>query len=208
MKKLISLPLTLFVSYALACGDHDLPDPGSSVQVVEATVQTAKMDGPLFVTVLGEFKNTTGSKIGNLVVEAKLIDASGKVVDVLSQPVYGLVVPAGQQVAFRIQGPAAVKESLYAGVRARVVSAEAHAPSAPRAAKQESNRFVDFLVSWGPMLLLIAVWIFLARKYSGKGSTQDKMLNAIGEQNVLLAKQISAIEAIGAAVTVKASGDV
>jgi ATP-dependent Zn protease len=207
MKKLVSLPLLLLASHTLACADHELPDPSASVQIVEATVSTSKTDGPLFVTVLGSFKNTTGSKIDSLVVEAKLTNSSGKVIDVLSQPVYGLVVPAGQQVAFRLQGPAAVKEGLYAGVQARVVSAEAHAPSTPRAAKQESNRVIDFLASWGPMLLLIAVWIFLARKYSGKGSTQEKMLVAIGEQNALLAKQISAIEVIASAATRKGTGD-
>lgn len=207
MKKLISLPLLLLASYAFACADHDLPDPSSSVQVVEATVSTSKTDGPLFVTVLGSFKNTTANRIESLVVEAKLTDSNGKVIDVLSQPVYGLVVPAGQQVAFRLQGPAAVKENLYAGVQARVVSAEAHAPSPPRASREESNRVVNFLISWGPMLLLVVVWIFLARKYGGKGSTQEKMLAAIGEQNALLAKQISAIEVIASVATRKSASD-
>ena len=208
MKNLIPLLFVLLASRAVACADHDLPNPNSSVQVVEATVTTSRTEGPLFVTVLGSIKNVTGSKIDNLVVEAKIIDTSGKVVDVLSQPIYGLVVPAGQQVAFRLQGTAAAKEVLYAGVQMRVVSAEAHAPSVARVTKQESNQFVDFLISWGPMLLLIAVWILLARKYSGKGSTQAKMLVAVGEQNALIAKQIAAIEAIAfAANSRKAAGD-
>ena len=201
MKKLVSLFLVFLASGSIACADHDLKDPSASVKIVDAAVNTSKSDGPLFVTVLGAFKNITESKIDNLVVEAKLTDSSGRVIDVLSQPIYGLVVPAGQQVAFRLQGPAAATQGAYVGVQARVVSAEAHAPSAPRAGKQEANRFVDFLVSWGPMLLLIAVWIFLARKYSGKGSTQDKMLAAINEQNALLAKQASSIEIIAAAAS-------
>lgn len=200
MKRHASLFLIFLASGSFACGDHDLKDPSASVQIVDAAVNASKSDGPLFVTVLGEFKNITESKIDNLVVEAKLTDSSGRVIDVLSQPIYGLVVPAGQQVAFRLQGPAAATQGAYVGVQARVVSAEAHAPTEPRPAKQETNRFIDFLVSWGPMLLLIAVWIFLARKYSGKGSTQDKMLAAINEQNALLAKQASAIESIAAAV--------
>lgn len=201
MKQLASLFLIFLSTGSFACADHDLKDPSTSVQIVDAAVNTSKSDGPLFVTVLGAFKNITESKIDNLVVEAKLTDSSGKVIDVLSQPIYGLVVPAGQQVAFRLQGPAAATQGAYVGVQARVVSAEAHAPSAPRAGKLEANRFIDFLVSWGPMLLLIAVWIFLARKYSGKGSTQDKMLAAINEQNALLAKQASAIEIIAAAAS-------
>lgn len=199
MKKTASLFLILLASSSFAFVDHDLKDPSASVQIMDAAVKTSKSDGLLFVTVLGTFKNTTESKIDNLVVEAKLTDTGGKVIDVLSQPIYGLVVPAGQQVAFRLQGPAAAAQGAYVGVEARVVSAEAHTSSIPRLDQPETNRFVDFLVSWGPMLLLIAVWIFLARKYSGKGSTQDKMLAAINEQNALLAKQVSAIEIIAAA---------
>lgn len=198
MKKLVSLFLILLASNSFALVDSDLKDPSASVQIVDAAVNTSKSDGLLFVTVLGTFKNSTESKIDNLVVEAKLTDAGGKVIDVLSQPIYGVVVPAGQQVAFRLQGPAAATHGAYVGVQARVVSAEAHTPSTTRTDKPETNRFIDFLVSWGPMLLLIAVWIFLARKYSGKGSTQDKMLAAINEQNLLIAKQVAAIEIIAA----------
>jgi ATP-dependent Zn protease len=208
MKTFVSLMFCLIASSAYACGDHDLPNPSSSVQIVGTTVSTSKTDGTVFVTVLGSFKNITESKIDGLMVEAKLTDSRGKVIDVLSEPIYGLVVPAGQQVAFRLQGRAAAKEGAYAGVQVRVVSAEAHARSAPRAAKQEANPFVDFLISWGPMILLIAVWILLARKYNGKGSTQAKMLAAINEQNSLLTKQISAIEAIASAASSrKAAGD-
>lgn len=209
MKQLFLAPLlALVLSNALACAEHDLPDAGSSVQVAETSVITSKNDGPLLVTVLGTLKNTTGKRIENLVIEAKLTDASGKVIDVLSERVYGLVVPAGQDVAFRLQAPAAAGPDAYAGARARVVSAEAHAPFTPRAAKSVPHPVIDLLVSWGPMILLIAVWLFMMRRYSGKGSTQDKMLAAIGEQNTLLARQIAAIESIAAAAsTRKPTGD-
>ena len=56
------------------------------------------------------------------------------------------------------------------------------------------------------MILLILAWIFLARKYSGKGSNQAKMLTVIGEQNALLTKQISALETIASAVSSRKNG--
>lgn len=206
MKHLILVPiLALLISNASACVDHELPEASASVEIAEASVSTTKNNGPLFVTVLGALKNTTNNKIDNLVLEAKLTDANGKVVDVLTEHVYGLVVPASQQVAFRLQAPAAASPNSYAGVQVRVVSAEAHAPSVPRAAKKETSRIIDWLVSWGPMILLIVVWVFLARKYSGKGSVQDKMLVALGEQNSLIARQISAIESIATAANAKKS---
>ena len=48
------------------------------------------------------------------------------------------------------------------------------------------------------MLLLIVVWIFLARKYSGKGSPQQRLVELMVEQNALLARQASAIETFAA----------
>lgn len=206
MKSHLILLLALFSFKASACVDHQLRDAAASVQVVEPSVTAAQRDGCVLLTVLGSVKNNGGERVESLLVEAKLKDASGKTIDVISQPVHGLVVPAGQQVAFRLLAPAAAAPAMYAGVEARVVSAEAHVPFVPpppARAENEPNVFVSLLVSWAPMLLLIAVWVLLARKFSGKGSTQDKMLTAIGEQNALLARQIAAIEAIASAAAAK-----
>ncbi len=51
-------------------------------------------------------------------------------------------------------------------------------------------------MAWGPMLLLIVVWLLLARKASSKGSFQERMLAGMQEQNALLGRQVSALEAI------------
>jgi hypothetical protein len=195
-KKILAVSLIAMTGSAFACCNSELKYPDEAVKVVGPTVTTSKTDGPLLVTVLGTFQNTTEHPVSELVVEAKLIDSTGKTVDVLTQPVYGIVVPAGHQVAFRMQAPAAAKESAYASVQARVTSGESHLPSQPRAEQKDENPYIAFLVSWGPMLLLIAVWIFWARKYSGKGSPQHRSLDLIAEQNVMLAKQLTAIESI------------
>jgi ATP-dependent Zn protease len=205
---LVLLSLTIATNAAASC-DQDLKDPNSAVQVVDASVTTTKSDGSLFVTVIGELRNTTNEKINDLVIEAKLTNSSGIVIDVISEPVYGLVVPAGQQVAFRLQTTAAADQGSYSGVKARVVSGESHAPSATRTQSQKSSRYLEILISWSPMILLILVWVLLARRYSGKGSNQEKMLKAIGEQNALLTKQIAALETIASVVsTQKRGGDV
>lgn len=208
MRFLLSLLLVVLASNAFAACDQDLQDPNSQVQVVGASVTTTKTDGPVFVSVIGELRNTTNNKIDELVIEAKLTNSKGKVIDVISEPVYGLVVPAGQQVAFRLQAPAAADQSSYSGVTVRVISGNSNAPSAPSTSAQKSSKYLEVLVSWAPMILLILVWVVLARKYSGKGSNQEKMLAAISEQNALLAKQIAAIEAIASAASAqKRSGD-
>lgn len=203
MKQTIAAFALLLTLNAQACADHDLQTPSVALQVVNAAVSTAKADGPLLVTVIGELKNTTNDKINDVVIEARLTDASGKVIDVLSESQYGLVVPPGEQVSFRLQGAAATTQAAYVGVQARVVSAQAHSASTPRrpSSREGTDGFKEFAISWGPMVLLVLVWIFMARKYSGKGSNQDKMLIAINEQNALLTRQSAAIETIANALS-------
>lgn len=198
MKRLLVVVLSAVGLSALACEGQPLEQAEALVQVVDATVQTSTSQGPLMVTVLGTLRNQHGERVENLMLEARLTDASGKVVDVLSQPLYGLVVPASGQIAFRLQGSAAVNAAVYAGVKARVVSAESHAGLVSPSHHGNAERNWNIAVAWGPMLLLIAVWILLARRYNGKGSTQDKLLDAMGEQNALLARQAAAIERMAA----------
>lgn len=201
MKPFLAALMFWFASQAMACVGENLPNADTSIQVVDAVVSTSKTDGMLMVTVLGAIQNAHTSKVDGLVMEAKLTDSSGKLIDVLSQPIYGLVVPAGEQVAFRLQAPAAAASGEYVGVQARVVSADSHRNASAGEVTESSGFDLHFLRSWGPMILLIAVWVLLVRKYSGKGSTQDKMLEVIGEQNFLLSKQTAAIESIASHLT-------
>ena len=201
MKRIFSaLALALSLN-AIACNDHELQQPDASLQVINTSVSTAKAQGPMLVTVIGELKNTTTEKIDNLILEAKLTDSSGKLIDVLSESMYGLVVPPGEQVSFRLQGAAATTQATYANAQVRVVSAEGHSKSNKQSSGESKSHFAELAVSWGPMILLVLVWVFLARKYSGKGSNQDKMLTAINEQNALLTRQSAAVEAIAAALS-------
>jgi len=194
---LIALSSLLATSAAAACCDAELKDPSASVRVLQPIIKVQRHDAGLVVTVLGELENTTEATVDDLVVEARIADANGQVADVLTQSLYGIVVPPGQRVAFRLQAPAASPEASYSSVKARVTSGEGHRPS-PRGSdgKDRESALLSFLVSWGPMLLLILVWVVLARKYSGKGSPQQRLVELMVEQNALLARQASAIESI------------
>lgn len=196
LKRILVPVLLVLTTHALASANEDASATNPSLQVVQTSFNTVNANGTSVVTVLGDLKNTSNTTRENLVVEAKLFDSSGKLVDVISQPVYGLLVPANQQVAFRLQAPVAALPDAYASVQARVVSAEPRIEIASRPSSTNYSRVWSMLGSWGPMLLLIGAWFFLTRKYNGKGSAQDKMLHAIEVQNQLLERQIAAIEAL------------
>lgn len=207
MRILFSVFFLIYTLSAFTAYAQDLLDPANEVQVVDASVTTTKTDGELLVTVIGELRNTTNKKIDELIVEAKLMNSSGEVIDVINEPVYGLVIPAGQQVAFRLQAPAATDKNYYSGVKVRVVSGEQRTEKQKQKQKQKlPSRYLEAFITFLPMLIFILVWILMARKYSGKDSNPAKMLIAIYEQNVLLEKQVTALEAIASALNKQKEG--
>lgn len=202
MKRIFLVLPLLICFYASACESDEQPqsEAKSALQIVNPRVSTAKSGGPLLVTVIGELKNPTGQAYEDLVLEARLMDADDKVIDMLSESMYDTVVPAGEQVAFRLQGAAATTEASYTKAQVRVVSARQHTPVTPRPIRQEKNPLIEMAISWGPMLLFILFILLLVRRSSGKGSYQEKMLTAVNEQNSLLTRQAAAIETIAAAL--------
>ena len=167
----------------------------SALQVVSSSFSTN--DG--MVTVLAEVKNTADIKASEVVLEARLKDADGKLIDVISEQSYGFVVPAGQQLAVRLFERAGAPVAKYATAEVKVVDAEFRRPAPPRNANaNRSPWWIELLVSWGPMLLLIGVWLLFMRKYNGKDSYQSKLLDSMTEQNALLTRQVAALESVAA----------
>jgi ATP-dependent Zn protease len=196
-KYIITAAIICSSSIAIAYTDeHDLTNPSQSLKVTDSTFTIIPIEGRQTLTVIGTFKNTTANKIDNIVVEAKFMDLNKKVVDVMTQPVYGIVVPANQEVSFRLQGLLGASQNSYSVMEARVSSGETHIERQASKKKSEDSLFMNLLVSWGPMLLLIGTWIFFMKKSDGKNSAQNRTLDLIAEQNLLFTKQLSAIENI------------
>lgn len=200
IKYIITSLIICSSSIAIAYTDeHDLTNPSQFLKVTDSTFTIIPIEGRQTLTVIGTFKNTTTNKIDNIVVEAKFMDSNKKVVDVMTQPVYGIVVPANQEVSFRLQGLLGAPQSSYSVMEARVSSGETHIERPASKKKSEDSLLITLLVSWGPMLLLIGVWMLFMKKYNGKNSVQNKTLDLIAEQNALFAKQLNAIENIATA---------
>ena len=66
----------------------------------------------------------------------------------------------------------------------------------------------DYLVSWGPMLLLIGVFVFFIKRVSGKGSLQNRTLALLESQSIHLETQLRLLErlAVAAEAKVNAAG--
>jgi len=190
---LICFPLTVFAAHGQSISSFD----STTVSITDVSLSYCQSNGSPFVTTIGTIKNASDSPIEDLVIEVKYFDADKKLIDVVTQPVYGLVVPASQEVAFRIRDVADKPKAAYVSNTVRVISAEPRVTQQPRPKQSSFSWIVDLLVSWGPMLLLIAVWIFFMQRMSKKGSPQVRTIELIEKQNAILERLATAVEKAG-----------
>ena len=183
---------SLSLSVSAACEQH-APFIPETVSIKDISLDYNQNGSSPFVTTIGTIKNSSDSLIEDIVIEVKYFNADKKLIDVVSQPVYGLVVPASQEVSFRVRDIADKPKNAYASSSVRVVSAEQRKIQQPKP-KQSSFPWTDILISWGPMLLLIAVWIFFMRRMNKKGSPQARTVELIEKQNAVLERIASAAE--------------
>ena len=181
---LMSLSLSVF-----AARWQPIPFDPASVSIVDASLAYSQDNGSPVVTTIGTIKNSSESLIEDIVVEVKYFDGEKKLIDVITQPIYGLVVPASQEVAFRVRDVADKPKAAYVSNSVRVVSAEQRPQS-----KQSSFSWPEILISWAPMLLLIAVWIFFTHKFNKKGSPNARTIELIENQNAILERLATAAE--------------
>lgn len=182
-------------SYA-GCSPASDTDP-SQVSVSGTSTSYAQSDGGGIITTIGTFKNSSSAFIEDIVVEVKYFNAANNLIDVVTQPLYGLVLPPGEEVAFRVRDSADKPKSAYATSTVRVVSAQQRPVRQPQQPQSKPSTFwSDLFYSWGPMLLLIAVYVFYMAKFAGKKSPQARTVDLITQQNSMLGRQIDVIERI------------
>jgi ATP-dependent Zn protease len=133
-------------------------------------------------------------------MEVKYFDADKKLIDVVTQPLYGVVVPPSQEVAFRVRDAADKPKTSYVSNSVRVVSAEQRAPqrqqSSERApqrqqSSQSSFSWSELLISSAPLLLLIGVMLFSIRSMN---SPLIRNVELMEKQNALLERLAVAAE--------------
>lgn len=204
----ILLSLLLATSGAASACDYqqDFDESGAALQVLQPTFTLGSGDSApeskaVMLTVLGELKNTSKSCIENIVVEVKFFDAKNKLVDANTEPVPGVEVPPGQEVAFRTVVFATRPKESYSSMTARVVAAEQKITKKPRPVEPERSWLEDFIISWSPMLLLIGIWMFVMyRMNTSKKSPQAKARALVADQNAILREQLKALEKIAASL--------
>jgi len=199
VSKLLGIVMFAFACTATACAEqHELAGASDVLKVSDTVFNYSQEEGRNVITTIGTIQNTSTARAEELVMEVRYFDKNKGLVDSVTQPLFGVVVPPGQQVSFRVRDSADKPRAAYSSSVARVVSAEQQAPSQSRG-KSNSSFLTDILISWGPMLLLIGVWIYFMKRVNRKDSPQQKTIDLIQEQNSTLARQLEVLERLAIA---------
>jgi len=175
----------------------------TSMLVVTPTAMDVSVDnGHRLVTTLGTIANPSHDCFQKVQLELRYFDAAKNHVDTVTETLEDLTLPAGETIEFRVREPAARDAAAYASQSVRVVDAEMRWVKAPPA----SNAFVDMLLSWAPMMLLIAVWVYLMRRQNSTKSLQGRMFAVMEQQLETARAQTLAIQKAAEALERRAGG--
>lgn len=195
MKKsaaIVGVTLGIMACNLSACPKGD-EKPGTPLDltVMDTSFRVIQDKDERSILTVGSLKNNAASCIDNIRVEVKYFDNKGALIDTIAQQLYQVEAPPYEEVGFRVYAPAAYQKEAYAKQSVRVVSVGS---SKKPNKTEEKSLLVDLLVAWGPMLLLIGVWIVFMRRMNRKDSPQAQSLRLIEQQNVLFDAQNKLLE--------------
>ncbi len=188
------------------------------VKVLDSTISFVSREcGNTLITVITLLNESTWA-VSDLIIEVRFFDANKNLVDAVVDRLYSVEIPGGESIAFRVQTVAAVEPERYVSHAVRVVSATEDIPPriasadtmrsavAPAAAEDEESWLVRLFISSFPILLLIAVWLWAMRWYSGKKSPQVRTMDFVEDQNDLLKEQVDVLRRMADAAEDKKHG--
>jgi len=200
-KILTAIALIVVATSSLACPGFDASEElSSSALAVElGSLVVSQDEGRRAVASLGTIRNPTDTCFQEVVVEVKYFDQAHSLIDTIVQPLYGVVISARDDVAFRVFDAAVMPKEAYASQEARVLSSE------PRYSVRQSGRsgpskLVEVLVGWSPMALFVGVLIYFLRRMRRPDSPQERSLALMQKQIDLSQASSQSMERIAAAL--------
>ena len=209
MLKTLLLTAVLGMPFAAHCAcptvDDVEPEFSSALSAKMASLEVTQEQTRRSVASLGTINNSSSGCFDDVVVEVKYFDSAHKLVDTVVQPLYGLIVSPHGEAAFRVLDTAARDKQAYASQEVRVLSAE------PKFSRQKrkptlSSTLGDVLQSWGPMILMLAVFAYFMRRTRRKDSPQERTISLLQQQVELsqaqtqyLARLATALESVSSA---------
>jgi len=106
--------LFMFLFFRQILPKHEFVDYPDSLSVTSSSFSYIQTDKGPFITTVGTVKNTSGVPWADLVIEVRYYDVQKRLIDVVSEKHYYIVVLPHSESAFRVRGAASRKSEEYA----------------------------------------------------------------------------------------------
>jgi ATP-dependent Zn protease len=209
LKKYVLLLCFIIIIYGTSTV-HGAISESPKLQVIQSSISFVQHNSVTYVTSIGKIKNNTDYNISDIVLEAQFFDGQKNLIDVASENLYYVNVSPHDEIAFKLQTTAATRNDDYSSQSVRVIGMTEEKPctsSGTNQSRSKKNVWLNMLINWFPLLLLLALWMLFMRRYAGKNSPQHKTINLIEEQNSLFTHQNKLLERIAYAVEGRTKND-
>ena len=155
-----------------------------------------------YITCIGELENVSANAYGYITLQAEYFNNKGVIIDTVTEQLYSHVLLPGKTISFRVNGRAYKDAEQYNNHKIKVTYAELKCIEEYSPDQNKKNWMLRIFISWGPMLLLISVWIFFIYRFNrNKNSPQaqsvaalKKQIELLEHQNILFEKLIERIK--------------
>jgi len=172
-------------------------------EIVDAKYNYSSYDNASYLFTIGSVQNNGEYPLKDVTIEVQFFNKEGVVIDVDNERLYWTTIAPNENVVFKVQTFAAHKQELYTSQKVRIVNAKQDIPCS-KSSSNKKNSFISELIGMMlPIVIFFIIFIFLMRKYQGKGSSQDKVVNLMENQVELVKKQIDELSKIADALTNK-----
>ena len=200
IRSFVMLLLVLVVARGVdACSDWKRPEAAEFIKVANTTWSYGEMDGSAAITTMGTLQNSSPAYVSDMVLEVTYRDATGTVIDTVTQRLYGLAIPPAEHMAFRVRDTPDKPKRAYASSTVRVMYAESYGGEPepePKSWRQRAPAAALAVLSdWSPMLFMIGVWLLVVRRFAKK---KPPTIALIEEQNAIFAHQLAVLERLAA----------
>jgi len=139
-----------------------------------------------YISTIGYINNDSEYPLEDISIEVRYFDEKGNIIDSDFENIYSLVVPPKEKVSFKLQATAIAEKDSYSSHEVHIIHAAQNIPCNKKSKSRNNsntyNTIKKVLIGWFPLLLLIFIWIFFVKKYSGKGSNQHKLVELMERQ--------------------------
>ncbi len=189
--------LVLLVNASPVIANDNQPTFKDSLDISDSTISYSTQGSCPRITCIGTIQNRSGKNWGDIVVEVKFYNAAGELIDTITEHDYDQIVSAGDEVTFRVDRSADKSSDQYVKHTARITWAD---EIINYKRNKKNSPWFEIIISWMPMIILIAVWIFFMRKMAHKNSPQKQSVDALQKQIELVAIQNDLLERLVVAV--------